>query len=192
MMKQHFFMGTLACLLFCESVRAEYSEDLTVLTLAQQCVGEIDYVSESECWLMWHINARLTELRQKRDHEWQLVDQLRAYNSPFKVQTSRSTWVLELNLEGDKPPHWPNTSSWERARPHWLALVERAREFLRDPGRHPCPAANSYGGRCEGDKPATANGACDKTPSCWVQVVCHSSRQKPYAQAYYAAKRCSK
>ena|SRR6185295_4539898 len=192
MLKPNFIMGVLAGLLFCDSVRAQdkYSEDLTVLTLAQQCVGEIDYVSESECWLMWHINASLTRAKQKQDPDWHLVDQLRAYNSAFKVETARTAWVRELNLEGTKPLHWSNTASWDRARPRWLALLERARDFLEEPGRHPCPSANAYGGRCEGDKPANANGACDKAPSCWVQVVCHSRKQRPFAQAYYVARRC--
>jgi hypothetical protein len=164
----------------------KYSDELTVLTLAQQCVGEIDFTSLPECWMMWHINLELTLARQKRDPDWHLVDQLKAYNSPFKVQTPRTLWVLELNLENTAPAHWDDKAgSWERIVPRWIAIVNLARRFLEDPGKKPC-IANAYGGSCLNPK-----GACDRAPKCWVQVICHSSRHRPFAQAYYVAKRCS-
>lgn len=171
-----------AVLLISSVARAEtIDEDLTVLTLAQACVGEVDFEDPTECWLMWHINADLAQARSKH-----LVEQLRAYNSAFKVMTPRTLWVLELNLEGEKPIHWsPHAPSWERLAPRWQQIVDMARDFVEDPGRHPCPSANAYGGSCLDPK-----GACDHAPTCWVQVVCHSNRQKPFRQAYYAARRC--
>ena len=166
----------------------KYDEDLTVLTLAQQCVGEIDFTSPAECLTMWHINADLAEKKAQRDPSWHLVDQLRAYNSAFKVLTPRTEWVLELNLQGGKPAHWSDHApSWARMLPRWQMIVEMAREFLEEPGRHPCPSANAYGGSC-----LDPRGACDHAPKCWVQVQCHSNRQPPFRQAYYAARRCNR
>jgi hypothetical protein len=167
------------------------SEDLdqedTVLVLAQQCVGEIDFENPRECWVMWHINRSLTLERQKKDPSWTLLDQLKAYNSPFKVSSPRTAWVRELNLAGEQPEHWRGNVPWVSKREKWLALLEGARRFLAAPGKRPCPSANAYGGSCFNNP----HGACDHVPSCWVQVVCHGKRDKPFAQAYYEAKRCS-
>lgn len=180
-------LGVVALLSSATIAHAEYSEELTALTLAQQCVAEIDFSNPDECWLMWHVNQELAEKRAEREPDWHLVDQLRAYNSGFKVKTPRTTWVMELNLEGRKPEHWPEGVDWGRYALRWMHIVERAWEFMDDPGRHPCPSVNGYGGECY----RNPNGACDRAPWCWIQVVCHKSGQKPFAQAYYQTKRCS-
>lgn len=166
----------------------KYSNDLTVLTLAQACVGEIDFRDPSECWVMWHINLELQQKRLKKDPSWHLVDQLRAYNSAFKIQTPRTVWVQELNLDRTAPPHWQEEAgSWDRFEPRWHAMIELARDFVDSPGKKPCEA-NAYGGSCYNNP----KGACDHTPTCWIQVICHSKKQKPFAQAYYVAKRCER
>jgi hypothetical protein len=184
----HLVMWAVLMLSSSANAQGKYEEDLTILTLAQQCVAEVDFENPSECWVMWHINAELAEKKAERSHEWHLVDQLRAYNSAFKVMTPRTLWVLELNLSGEKPPHWPDAaSSWPRMLPRWNAIVGMAREFVDDPGERACPSANAYGGSCLDPK-----GACDHAPGCWVQVLCHSNRQKPFRQAYYAARRCNR
>jgi len=184
----HLVMWAVLLLSSPANAQGKYHEDLTVLTLAQQCVGEVDFEDPTECWVMWQINATLTENRIKREPAWHFVDQLRAYNSVFKVMTPRTLWVLELNLEGTKPPHWPEAaSSWSRILPRWNAIVEMAREFIEEPREPICPSANAYGGSCLDPK-----GACDQAPVCWVQVRCHSDRQKPFRQAYYAARRCNR
>lgn len=163
-----------------------YSEDTTVLTLAQQCVGEVGFNSPQECWLMWHINAANARARAKRVPDWHLVDQLRRYNSIFKVNTPRSRWITQLSLTGEPPNAWVKDGpSWEGVAPFWNRIVMLARRFLNEPGRKPCKA-NAYGGNC-----ADPKGACDPAPKCWTQVVCHSPKQTPYAQAYYVARKCN-
>jgi hypothetical protein len=180
-------MGLLLSLFSLQARAQDLNQEQTVLTLAQQCVGEIDFENPAECRVMWHINLALTRAKQKSDPRWTLENQLRAYNSPFKVESPRTQWVRELNLAGVEPEHWKGDVPWAAKRDKWLALLEHARKFLEEPGRRPCPTANAYGGSCYNNP----HGACDHVPSCWVQVVCHSKRQKPFAQAYYEAKRCS-
>lgn len=156
--------------------------DADVLTLAQACVAELGFRALDECWLQWHINAD-----QGASVGVSAAAQSRLYNSILRkssagewlVQTRRAKWVRGLNFALDKPPHF--VGPWRTYRHLWQAILTEARRFLQDPGSHPCPDADHYGGDCEDEY-----GACDKVPACWTRVHCNPS----YRQAYWHTRKC--
>jgi len=182
-----FTAWTLIAITWCSTARAQDDVDETVLdeivlTMAQACVGEVDFDRPLECLLMWRINLEIAKARGK-----DFVSQLRAYNSVFKVDNPRSRWVLELNLDGECPESWPEQGpGWDWVAEKWEKMIRLARAFLENPGEHPCPQATGYGGSCFNNP----TGVCDHAPYCWVQVVCHKRSQRPFVQAYYATRRC--
>lgn len=77
----------------------------------------------------------------------------------------RSRWITELDLEGNRPAHFPatdaegNALNWERDYlPRWLQVIEMTRRLLDGHDLGQCASAPlvTWGGRCE-----DAHGACD-------------------------------
>lgn len=77
----------------------------------------------------------------------------------------RSRWIVELTLEGTRPPHFQATDSegnplnWDRDYlPRWLQVVEMSRRLLNGHDLGSCAIAPlvTWGGRCE-----DVHGACD-------------------------------
>lgn len=138
------------------------------LLLAQACVGEIDLQGNpEECAAMWHIL-----LNKPTPIEYVIP----RYISIFKVDTSRAKWVRGLNREGTVPEGFPETVSWEgQNRDGWRAILDKADAFVRNPGEHPCPRANQFGG------PVDGRHADDFVPKCWKRIRCGEG----FVQAYY-------
>jgi len=77
----------------------------------------------------------------------------------------RSRWITELDLEGNRPTHFPMTDAhgnplnWERDYlPRWLQVIAMSRRLLSGHDLGPCASTPvvTWGGRCE-----DAHGACD-------------------------------
>lgn len=77
----------------------------------------------------------------------------------------RSRWITELQLDGNRPAHFPETDAegnalnWDRDyRPRWEMTIALARELLAGHHLGVCATAplQTWGGRCEDD-----HGACD-------------------------------
>ncbi len=74
-------------------------------------------------------------------------------------RTVRTQWIVELNLEGRKPAHFPEGLNWERDYlPRWNLILELADALMKGHRLGPCGDAPiiAWGGRCE-----DAHGACD-------------------------------
>lgn len=78
---------------------------------------------------------------------------------------SRSRWIVELNLEGSRPRHFPesdangNALNWERDyQPRWLEVIALSRRLFAGQDLGVCGGAPlvTWGGRCEDQ-----HGACD-------------------------------
>lgn len=142
-----------------------------ILLLAQACVGEIDLQGNpDECAAMWHI------LDDKANTYEELEYVTKRYISIFKVSSERSRWIKNLNHEGTEPEGFPKNAKWEGPnKTGWIDILNRAEYFIENPGRHPCPKANHFGGPVDGKH------ADDIVPMCWVRVDCG----KGFVQAYY-------
>ena len=154
--------------------------------LGQQCVAEISLSPRlqaprrqrllqklRECDLMWHILASKVEYDEQR-----LRKLVARYNTLFKRRSSVRAWVFELDAGAAEPPSW-SQGSWERHRDMWETILTHARSFLEDPGAHPCPSANHFGGRCDDD-----DHACDPVPVCWQRQWCGRAPEY-WSQAYW-------
>ncbi len=154
--------------------------------LGQQCVAEISLsprvqVPKSqwrrqklqECRLMWHILGVKVDYQPKA-----LFELVARYNSLWKRPEQRP-WVLALGPALRAPAGWPEQLRWSHYRPMWSAVHAAAQAFSQDPGQHPCPRANHFGGRCD-----DADHACDRAPACWLRQWCG---QPPnwWSQAYW-------
>jgi len=107
--------------------------------------------------------------------------QVKRYNTmPRTGRGARAHWILRLGPEGMPPATWPDDRRWSKYGPRWQRRLGLARSFVADPGKHPCPEAKHYGGRCDDDVHA-----CDPAPSCWVRVWCGRPVDF-YAQAYWS------
>lgn len=170
-------------------VRGQKDNTALALVLAKAGVAEIDLRgADGEYELMWHI------LRAKVSSPGMLGVLAQRYNSIFKkdgrgrylVRTDRARWVRDLRADASEPEGWPkDAASWDRwPRDAWLEVLQRAEDFVNDPGRHPCPRATHYGGRCDDNKYA-----CDELPPCCKRVWCGKPKAY-YAQAYHDCRSC--
>jgi hypothetical protein len=127
-----------------------------------------------ECRQMWHV------LGAKVDYQpqalWQLVP---SYNALWKRKGTNRSWIFNLLSLDTAPEGWPQNLNWGRYAPISAAMYRAAQAFVRDPGRHPCPKANHFGGRCD-----DSNHACDTTPSCWSRQWCGKPHNW-WSQAYW-------
>lgn len=173
-------------------VPARASEDRQedpALWLARACVAEISLAFRQEvpkkkrlkqkleeCRLMWWIQLEKAEAKGI-----DMVAQVKQYNSLFKTKPHSRRYVFHLNPEGTEPEGWRANADWGVYRDTWLNIYEAAKEFSLDPGKHPCPAATEYGGRCDDNQHA-----CDQTPVCWERKLCGRPLEW-WSQAYYKA-----
>lgn len=139
-----------------------------VLLLAQACVGEINLQGDpDECVVMWHI------LKAKPAPLEYVIPK---YISIYKIDSTRSRWIQNLNLKSQKPDGFPENAKWQgRNQKGWRRILTRAQKFVNDPGSHPCPMANQFGGPVDGVH------ADDFVPTCWKKVSCGEG----FVQAYY-------
>jgi hypothetical protein len=134
---------------------AQETDDPTVLVLAMAMVAEGNWDADKD-----HAAIAHTLARKATRHGLPLVDVLVRYVSilrvdatgEFVVDSDRARWVRELNLDATKPDHWPSHLSWSAHVDRWLAVVERARSFLRGELPDPC-GAEHWGGVRAGDMP---------------------------------------
>lgn len=154
--------------------------------LGQQCVAEISLSPRlevtraqrarqkvEECRLMWHILAAKVDYQQAR-----LLALIPRYNTLWKRPGNR-LWILDLSGSLQAPAGWPEWLLWSRFRGHWRAIYGAAQAFVIGPGRHPCPTANHFGGRCD-----DTSHACDEVPACWERQWCNRPRDW-WSQAYW-------
>lgn len=116
----------------------------TAVLLAMSCVAEISFQKDpKECVVMWEINQRNAELKNRS-----LRKQTLLYNAYWRStpQRARRPWIQHLR-GGEEPKHWPKRLKWKFHRHLWLNYVKAAREFLRTvKTRKPiCPSALDYG-----------------------------------------------
>ena len=114
------------------------------LLLAMTCVAEVGFhKSTEECQLMWEINERNAEARNRS-----LKKQTLLFNSYWKSkeQRSRRPWIRYLEGE-EEPKHWPKTIRWGVHKRMWIRYVRAARVFLANKHRRKeiCPGALDYG-----------------------------------------------
>lgn len=174
------------CLIPLPSV-AHNTQDHLALQLGWQCVAEVSLAPRlqvpraqrirqkvSECRMMWHVLGAKVDYRPA-----DLYELVPSYTALWRrVETSRA-WIFSLEPLGRQPIGWPDKLSWPVYQPMWDLVYAKAQAFVDEPGRHPCPAANHFGGRCD-----DTDHACDTPPSCWSRQWCG----KPpnwWSQAYW-------
>jgi len=159
--------------------RAHGQSDDTALTLARSCVAEIGLEGRTdECNVMWHV------LLAKAGTPHAAGDLSRRYNALFRHGAAHPrAWVLRLREDGQQPDGWPRRLSWKRWRWSWFEKLHAAHAFVADPGAHPCPRAEQYGGRCDDSRHA-----CDKPKPHWHREWCGKPRGH-FAQAYWSVTR---
>ena len=180
-----FFLLSLVVVLPAKASQHSYSDE--ALMWGHACVAEISLAYRlevpkkkrlkqklEECRLMWHI-----QLDKAKAKGIAPTEQVTKYNTLFKRSKSRRLYILQLNANGDRPADWPNTTVWENYRDTWLAIYEEAKKFSVDPGKHPCPKAKEYGGRCDNNQHA-----CDKPAPCFRRALCGRPIEW-WSQAYY-------
>lgn len=121
----------------------ETAVSLTIL-LAQTCVAEISFQKDTtECVLMWEINQRNAELRNRS-----LRKQTLLYNAYWRSteQRNRRPWIQHLR-GSEEPKGWPKRLHWKYHKHLWLKYVKAANEFLRTikTRKAICPGALDYG-----------------------------------------------
>jgi len=104
----------------------------------------------------------------RRDHETLLGSMRNHMNyatEEVPARRERSRWIVELDLEGNRPEHFPATDAngnpldWERDyRPRWMEMLALSRQLFSGRGLRSLSRAPlvTWGGRCE-----DAHGACD-------------------------------
>lgn len=130
--------------------------NLTALVIARTCVSEANWGVE-DCQAIYRV------VRRNRGPTETLMGSLRRhsrYTSEQWVPRSRRTrWVVELNLEGTRPPSFPEELNWERDYlPRWQGVLALAHRMLagRDLGVCARAPIMAWGGRCDVEA-----GACD-------------------------------
>ncbi len=153
-----------------------------VLLLAQTCIAEIDFPSNTtECVAMWEINANTAKRRSIT-----IAQQTRQFNTYWRSPTrqARKPWIKHLNADGDQPKGWPKGTRWDRHRGRWLRVLARAKRFVRDWNRgkyrRVCRGAQDYGGRTH-PKPCARAVLVDCLPgssqSYWSIKGCRAARR---------------
>lgn len=152
-------------------------EDITVLVLARLCVSEANWIhdprfdgsndeqnhAERDCPAIYQVLRRTRRNGQTllgiiRDHAHYVTEE----RTP---RGARMRWIVNLQLDGDRPAHFPATDrngnelNWDRDyRPRWEAMLEFVRGLLRGENLGVCAGAPiiTWGGRCDDPE-----GACD-------------------------------
>lgn len=150
---------------------AQDVDEATVLVVAQSMVAEGDWRAVDDHAAVAFTLQRLARQRHVslREHA---LDYVAAFDSRNKKP--RPIWIRNLNLAAVEPEGWPARASWEAHVDLWLAVIERARAFLRGELRNPCPGATDFGGDM------------DDPPSGLVRVSCIRATTSTY---YRRAKR---
>lgn len=161
------------------------------LRLGRQCTAEVSLAYRlqvpkaargrqklEECRLMWHILATKVDY-----HGPKLFELVPAYSAAWKRRDKRD-WIFHLLSLDAAPAGWPQNLRWDVYAPSWGQILAAARAFIRKPGRHPCPRATQFGGRCD-----DADHACDEVPVCWQRQWCRRPTEW-WSQAYWAARSC--
>jgi len=149
---------------------------VTVLVLSRICVSEANWLhddikdpnddvnhAELDCPAIYRV------LRRTRARGETLIGTMRRHvhyvTEQWEPHSPRTQWLVELNAEGTRPPHFQATDSggrplnWDRDyRPRWMAMQQFVSELLDGEHLGPCADAPiiAWGGRCDDE-----GGACD-------------------------------
>lgn len=109
---------------------AEREDRILALLLARTCVAEIGFKGEiEECHLMWVINLRNAELRNRS-----LGRQTLRFNAYWKSPKRQKKFPWIKNLTDDnKPKLWPKKLKWSQHKDKWLSFYEAAIAFVTNP-----------------------------------------------------------
>lgn len=122
-------------------VKARYWDDNTKVWLARSCVGESGFFAASECMAIAWIYAKRAHMSG-----WPLLKMIRRYSAATKPhEVHRRPWIFELNLDGEKPKHWPKTISWKHHKKAWFKLLAQLDDWKRGRVPDPLPRADHYG-----------------------------------------------
>ena len=83
------------------------------------------------------------------------VDMVRQYCSVHRVGPGERAWLLELQLNGERPASWPERASWGRRGRWWVATLDWLELWAEGRIYDPCPRATYWRGPDHVDRPAT-------------------------------------
>jgi hypothetical protein len=156
--------------------RWEELHGVVILVLSRICVSEANWLhdelkdpnddvnhAELDCPAIYRV------LRRTRARGETLIGTMRRHvhyvTEQWEPHSPRTQWLVELNADNTRPPHFQATDSegrplnWDRDyRPRWIAMQQFVTELIAGEHLGPCADAPiiAWGGRCDDE-----GGACD-------------------------------
>jgi hypothetical protein len=145
-----------------------FARDDAVLWLARCMVNEADFDATAD-----HLAIAAVLIKRATKYHVSMANMVQKYCSglrPGQRRSSRQRWVIELNFDATKPPHWPAVVPWRWYRERWQRVLTTARLVLRGEMDDPCDGrAEHFGGKMD---------APDKS---FIRIDCGDTRNLFYA-----------
>jgi hypothetical protein len=146
--------------------------------LAKAMVAEADFKQEKDHAALGYVLLRKHKIVKRHNPDATLTDMIRAYCSGFKRQyrgfyrrSPRLEWIYNLDAEGNEPNKWPRKLPWEKYRPMWLTVLQRAQSVIDGDIKDPCRGRASYwGGPMDNPSSRLRRVDCGKTANYFYSV----------------------